>query len=146
MEYIKSKFGVKRNMKDLVKLEINKPTLSLFVEEAGKIALHRDAGEGLLRLTEARDLIDKAIEQVKKLIVENGIKAYGVVPSVKYKGLSIYQKETGDKYTTSNPNFIKKSNRTWADSQKIEEYLEKEGKLPKDTVKNSRDKVLVIQK
>ena len=131
---------------DIVKLEINKPTLSLFIEEAGKIALRKEAGEGLLKITEAIDTLKEGLEQVKKLIVENGIKAYGVVPSVKYKNLSIYQKETGDKYSTSNPNYLKKSNRTWADSEKIEEYLKKEGKLPKDTVKNSRDKVLVIQK
>ena len=131
---------------DIVKLEINKPTLSLFIEEAGKVALRKEAGEGLLRITEAIDMLEDGLEEVKKLIVENGLKTYGVVPSVKYKGLSIYQKETGDKYSTSNPNYLKKSNRTWADSQKIEEYFEKEGKLPKDTVKNERSKTLIIQK
>jgi len=133
-------------MKDIVKLEINTPALSFYIEEGGKTALRKEAGEGIIKITEAIDLLQKGLEQVKELMRKNGIETYGVVPSVKYKNLSIFEKEVGDKYTTSNPKFIKKSKREWADSKKIEGYLEETGVLPDNTVKNERKKTLVIVK
>jgi hypothetical protein len=105
----------------------------------------REAEEALVRLLDVKDFIDQAIADVKEAITFSGRDVLGN----NFKGIvgeriKAVFRAYGDKYETKNPQFQKEIIIQRADSDRIDEYLEKKGKLPNDTTEKLRELKLII--
>ena len=127
-------------------ITIKKSDISQFVVEGGKLALKKTAEDELVKLLNLKDLIDQAVEDVKKQIADNGKKVFGDFKGVFGQHIKAVYREYGDRYKTENPEFKKKIVIERTDADKIDEYLESHGELPPATAENEREGKLTIQR
>lgn len=112
--------------------------------EGGKLLLKSKAEEELMKLLNMKDMIEEAIEEVKKSITESGKK---ISPDFKgFMGNTVkgYLKKTGFKYEVINEEFLKETVRTFPDTEKIEDYKKEKGKLPDGVTESERKEILVL--
>ena len=131
--------------KDLV--VINKKDILKFKTEGSKLIIKKTAEQHLLQLLDLKDLIDKTIEEVKVASIESGKKAIGEdfkgIVGEKVKAICrVY----GDKYETSNPDFVKEITMKRVNAAKIEAFIEENGKLPENTSEKGREIKLSISR
>jgi len=125
-------------------ISVNKDEITQFVVEGSKLVLKKSAEEELIKLLKLKDLIDKAISEVKEKIVENGKKIFPDFKGVVGNKIKAVYRYYGEKYEVDNPEYLKEVIIKRADVKKIEEYLEKEGKLPEGVKEKEREEKLVI--
>lgn len=131
--------------KDLV--IIDKHEILKFKTEGSKLVIKKDAEDHLLRLLDLKDFIDKIIEEIKSEIIESGKKVIGAdfkgIVGEKVKAICrVY----GDKYETTNPEFIKEVVIKRVNTAKVEAFVEENGKLPEGTVEKGRELKLTINR
>ena len=130
-------------MTDIITIDKNE-ILKLKKEGSG-LVLKKEAEEALVRLLDVKDFIDQTIADVKEAITFSGRDVLGN----NFKGIvgeriKAVFRAYGDKYETKNPQFQKEIIIQRADSDRIDEYLEKKGKLPNDTTEKLRELKLII--
>jgi transposase len=130
-------------MSDIIKIDKNE--ILQFKKQGSSLVVKKEAEEALVKLLDLKDFIDKAVEDVKEAITASGRDVLGG----NFKGVigerikAVYR-AYGDKYQTKNPEFQKEIVIKRADSDKIDEYVEKKGELPKDTSEKLRELKLII--
>jgi len=130
-------------MNDIIK--IDKREILQLKTEGAKLVVKREAEDCLLKLLDLKDLVDGAVEEVKENIVKLGIKAMGAnfqgIVGAKVK--AVYR-TYGERFSTTNRDYLKEVKITRTDNDKIELYLEKHKKLPANTIERERTNKLVI--
>ncbi len=112
--------------------------------EGGRLILKARAEEELMKLLKMKDMIDEAIEEAKEAISASGKQ---ISPDFKgFMGSQVkgYMKKTGFKYESINEDFIKRTERLFPDTDKIEEYKKEHGTLPEGVTENERKETLVL--
>lgn len=126
-------------------ITVKKSEISQFVVEGGKLVLKKTAENELVKLLNLKVMIDEAVEEVKKNIAESGKKIFPDFKGVFGKRVKAVYRLYGDRWTTTNPEFIKKISFTRTDTHKIEEFVSERGELPANTSEVPREGKLVIQ-
>jgi hypothetical protein len=126
-------------------ITVDKKQIALMVDKAGKVMFKKDAEEELMKLLKLKDEIDQALDTVKGLILNAGRSITPDFTGVIGKRMKCVVRRYGDRYSTKNPEFIKETVIHRADSDKIDEFVQKNRVLPSDTVENERqDKLTII--
>lgn len=120
-----------------------------FKEEAGKLFFQPKAEEQLIKLMKLKEMIDQAIEEVKKQIKEAGEKALGM----NFKGVigekvKVINRFFGSKYEITDEvladPFVEKVIVKKVKTKEVDEYLKNKGKLPDGIKFKERDQTLSI--
>lgn len=126
------------------KITIDKKQITQFVTEGSKMIFKKEAEEELLKLLKLKDQIEEAITTVKTNILEAGRLITPDFTGVVGNKLKCVIRKYGDRYKTTNPDFVKEIIIKRADGDKIDQHLQETGKLPDDTTENEREEKLTI--
>ena len=132
-------------MRDLITIDKNE--ILQFKQEGSNLVVKKQAEEALVKLLDLKDLIDRAVEEVKEAITSSGKSVLGD----NFKGVigervkAIYR-AYGDKYQTQNSQFQKEVTFKRPDVDKIEQYVKENGELPKATTEKARPLKLIISR
>lgn len=133
--------------KNIISVNVNE--ITSFKQEAGKLFFKPEAEDQLIKLIKLKELVDKAIDQVKEQIKESGEKALGV----EFRGVigdkvKVIQRFYGQKYELVDKDLpsdfvdevVVKKIRT----KEVDEYLKNEGRLPEGIKFKERGQSLSI--
>ena len=129
-------------MTDIIK--IDKKEIATLVNEGGKMIFKKSAEDELLKLLKIKDEIDTAIETVKENIFKAGRSITLDFTGVIGDRVKCVVRKYGDRYKTTNADFEKTISFKRADSDKIDEYITTNGKLPEGVVEKEREEKLTI--
>jgi len=110
--------------------------------EGSKLLIKQEAEDKLLQLLQLKDKVEEAIESAKKAIVESGTKLSPDFRGFYGSKIKGYLKASGFKYDAINKEYQKKTERTYPDTEKIENYKTQHGSLPEGVVENKREEKL----
>lgn len=136
------KLNVVINMEDTI--TISKKQISSLVNNAGRMMFKKEAEDELLKLIKVKDDIDNALSQVKEAILTAGRSITPDFTGVLGKRVKCVVRKYGDRYKSTNPEYIKEIIMKRTDADKIDEYVDKSGKLPEGVSENEREEKLTI--
>ena len=110
----------------------------LGADEDRKIFAHRK------KVLKIKDEIDKFIEDIKHDILVAGRSVSSDFAGVVGRQVKCVVRKYGDRYKSTNPEFIKEIIIKRTDGDKVDEYLENKGKLPEGVMENIREEKLTI--
>ena len=128
--------------KDIIK--ISKKNIADLISESGKILFKKSAEDELLKLLLIKDEIDTALASVKEMIMKAGKEVSPDFNGVIGKRIKCVVRKYGDRYKSTNPDFIKEIVIKRTDGDKVDEYVENKGKLPEGVMENIREEKLTI--
>lgn len=130
-------------MSDIIK--IDKREILQLKTEGAKLVVKKEAEDCLLKLLDLKDLVDGALDEVKGNIIKLGKEAMGAnFQGVVGARVKAVYRTYGERFTTTNKNYLKEVKITRTDNDKIELYLAKNKKLPPNTIERERTNKLVI--
>jgi len=111
-------------------------------QEGGKLLILKESENKLMQLLKLKDQIDEAIDKAREVIMEAGKKITPDFKGFYGGGVKAYIKKSGFKYEVINEEYQKKTERTYPDTEKIENYKTQHGSLPEGVVENKREEKL----
>lgn len=133
-------------MSDII--TINKREITQFVKEGSQLIFTPKAEQHLIRLLDAIDQLQTALEEVKKTISVSAKKVYPDFKGIVGQDIKVMTRKYGERYAISSDNvareFITETRIQKADTQEIELYVKEEGTLPDGITENNRKDILVI--
>ena len=126
------------------KITIDKKKIASFVRNGSQMMFKKEAEEELLKLLKLKDQIEEAITTVKTNILEAGRSITPDFTGVVGNKLKCVIRRYGDRYKTTNPEYVKEIIIKRADGDKIDQHLQETGKLPDNTTENEREEKLTI--
>lgn len=131
------------------KITINLSEVALFTLKAGELALTPTGEEALNKLLALRDIITQAIEGAKSGIKQSVLAFDPNFKSLKTDNYTIMYQFTGKRYEIDDSpeecDAIVPVVSYKVDSKKLEEFLEREGRLPRGVREVEREKTIVIR-
>lgn len=135
-------------MNDLI--TVDPKQIQLYADEGGKLVFKKEAEAELIKLLELQKMIEEKVEMVKTMIAESGQSIdegfKGVIGEKVRATFRLY----GEKYTykmdyiSQLGDFLKEKIYYKVDSDKVDEYFKKEGKLPDGISEKPRSPSLTI--
>lgn len=136
-----------------MKLTIDLDDLVKLKEEGSKIILDPEAEQSILKLLKAQAKIEKALDELKEKIAEEGLKHDKNFKSVESDNVRIWYRYYGGKYTVDKnrineipKDLYKEKTRYYPNTKAIEEYTAQGDKdLPLGIIERDRSKKLSIK-
>lgn len=134
-------------MKQIIKVDPDQ--IAFFKQEAGKLFFQPQAEKQLINLMKLKEMVDKAVDEVKTQIKAAGEKALGV----EFRGIigdkvKVINRFYGSKYEVTDDvladNFIETVISRKIKTKEVDEYLKNEGKLPDGIKFKDREQTLSI--
>jgi hypothetical protein len=132
-------------------ITINTHGIENLALEGGKFVFKKEADEALFQLLRLQAFIESEIKRVKEAISIAGVSLDAGFKGVKGPKVNATYALRGEKFSYKlefeeklKELFLKEKKYYKVDSKKVEEYVEKEGKLPEGITAKERDKTLSL--